>query len=93
VPVRYLALALGIPETGIRWSRSAQTVTLTGDGITVTLAVGRDIMFVNGAARPPMDVVPVIREGRVSLPARYVAESFGYRVTWDKTSQTVSITR
>lgn len=93
VPVRYLALALGIPETGIRWSPSDQTVTLTNDGITLTLAVGGDIMYVNGAARPTMDVTPVIRDGRTCLPARYVAESFDYRVAWDEREQTVSITR
>lgn len=91
VPVRYLALALGIPETGIRWSRSAQTVTLAGESITVALVVGRKIMYVNGAARPPMDVAPVIREGRICLPARYVAGAFGYQVDWDKASQTVNI--
>ncbi|MFZ5595835.1 MAG: stalk domain-containing protein [Bacillota bacterium] len=93
VPVRYLALALGIPETGIRWSPAGQTVTLDGDGKTVTLAVGRNIMWVNGAARPPMDVAPVIREGRTCLPARYVAESFGFRVDWDEAAQKVIITK
>ncbi|MFZ5649171.1 MAG: stalk domain-containing protein [Bacillota bacterium] len=93
VPVRYLALALGIPETGIVWSPSDQTVTLTNDGITVTLAVGGDIMYVNGAARPPMDVAPAIRDGRTCLPARYVAESFGCRVAWDEREQKVTITR
>ena len=93
VPVRYLALALGIPETGIVWSPSDQTVTLTGDGITEKLVVGGDTMYVNGAARPPMDVAPVVRDGRTCLPARYVAESFGCRVDWDETDQTVCITR
>lgn len=93
VPVRYLALALGIPETGIVWSPSDQTVTLTNDGITVTLAVGGDIMYVNGAASPPMDVAPVIRDGRICLPARYVAESFGCLVDWDESAQTVNIIR
>ena len=93
VPVRYLALALGIPQAGIRWSPSDQTVTLINDGITVTLAVGGDIMYVNDTARPPMDVTPVIREGRTFLPARYVAESFSYRVAWDETAQAVIIIR
>lgn len=93
VPVRYLALALGIPETDILWSPSAQTVTLLNNGITVTLAIGGNIMYVNDTARPPMDVVPVIRDGRTYLPARYVAESFNYRVAWDEKTQTVSITK
>ncbi len=50
-------------------------------------------MYVNGAARPPTDVAPVIRDGRTCLPARYVAESFGCRVSWDEAAQMVIITR
>jgi hypothetical protein len=40
-----------------------------------------------------MDVAPVSREGRVCLPARYVAEFFGCRVSWDEASQMVMITK
>ncbi|RJQ31188.1 MAG: copper amine oxidase [Peptococcaceae bacterium] len=89
VPVRYLALALGIPETGIRWSPSARTVTLVDNGTTVTLAIGGNIMYKNGVAGPPLDVVPVIRNDRTFLPARCVAESFGYQVRWEGMSVAV----
>ncbi len=47
VPVRYLALALGVPEDKITWSPSAGTVTLIRDKVTVVLAVGGKVMYVN----------------------------------------------
>lgn len=93
VPVRYLALALGVPEGGISWSPSAQTVTLAHNGVTVTLAVGGNILYVND--RPvTMDVTPLLLPpGRTFLPARYVAEAFGYKVEWDEKEQAVVISR
>lgn len=92
VPLRYLALALGIPEADIKWSAPAQTVTLIKDGITVTVSMDDNIISVNDAARE-MDVIPVVREGRTFLPARYVAECFNYRVAWNETEESVVISK
>lgn len=88
VPVRYPAYALGVPENGIIWSPSTGTVTMRKDGVTVSLAVGGTVMYVDGKSRQ-MDVAPLIRGGRVYLPARFVAEAFGYAVGWDATRQAV----
>ena len=38
-----------------------------------------------------MDVVPEIRNNRVCLPARYVAEGFGYEVKWDEREKAVVV--
>jgi len=91
VPLRHLALALGVPEQGIGWTPATQTVTLAGNGVTVTLAVGDNILYVND--RPlQMDVAPLlVPPGRTCLPARYVAEAFGYTVQWDEMEQSVVI--
>jgi hypothetical protein len=93
VPVRYLATALGIPGTGVHWSPADQRVTLADNDRTIAMAVDRNVMWVNGTPGPAMDVAPVSREGRVCLPARYVAEFFGCRVSWDEASQMVMITQ
>lgn len=90
VPVRYLALSLGVPEEGIVWSPSAQTVTLTTGEVTVVLAVGGNTIYVNGEPRE-IDVAPVVKNGRTYLPARFVAEAFGYEVGWDEGRQAVLI--
>lgn len=81
VPVRYLALALGVPESGIVWDGKTRTVTLAADGTTLKMVIGKKTLYVNGVAKG-MDVVPVIVKGRTYLPARFVAEAFGYQVCW-----------
>ncbi|KYH30983.1 copper amine oxidase N-terminal domain-containing protein [Neomoorella mulderi] len=88
VPVRYLARALGVPDDKVSWSPSANTVTLITDNETITLAVDGKVMYVGEEARE-MDVAPLLKEGRVYLPARYVAEALGYEVGWDDGSQVV----
>lgn len=93
VPVRYLANALGIPDTGIKWSASSQTVTLADKNMSLTMVVGKNVIYINDTAQPPMDVAPLSRGDRVYLPARYVAEPFGCRVAWDEAGQQVVISR
>ncbi|MGO0123015.1 copper amine oxidase N-terminal domain-containing protein [Desulfothermobacter acidiphilus] len=41
----------------------------------------------------PTDVAPVIRQERTFLPARFVAEAFGFTVSWDHGTQTVRVFR
>lgn len=93
VPVRYLALALGVPEKGIAWSARDSTALLASDGVAVKLTVGENILYVND--RPlTMDVTPLLLPpGRAFLPARYVAEAFGYTVQWDGNENAVTIAR
>ncbi|MGO0122202.1 copper amine oxidase N-terminal domain-containing protein [Desulfothermobacter acidiphilus] len=90
VPVRYLGYALGVPESGIGWNQAERKATLTRDGTTVELVVGRSSYRVNGQERG-MDVVPLLKDGRVFLPARFVAEALGYRVAWELYSRQVVV--
>jgi hypothetical protein len=90
VPVRYLAYALGVPESGVAWDPAAQAVTLVRGGTVVRLAIGSRTLAVDGRT-VEMDVAPVLRGGRTYLPARFVAEAFGFRVGWESETQTVVI--
>ncbi|MEW6447444.1 MAG: copper amine oxidase N-terminal domain-containing protein [Bacillota bacterium] len=90
VPVRYLALALGVAEKDILWDGKTRTVTLKLDNVTLKLTIGSKTLYVNGQAER-MDVAPVIKKGRTYLPARWVAEAFGYEVAWDAGTKTVLV--
>jgi hypothetical protein len=90
VPVRYLALALGVAEKDIGWDAKTRTVTLKLDDVTLKLTIDSKVLYVNGAAKQ-MDVAPVIKSGRTYLPARWVAEAFGYEVRWDAGTKTVLV--
>lgn len=96
VPVRFLANTLGIADKDITWDEKTQAVTLTSRGdrtITVKLQVGSNTLVVsNGPGQGiAMDVSPVIKNSRTFLPARWVAEAFGFEVGWDDASQAVLI--
>ncbi|GEA16316.1 copper amine oxidase-like protein [Moorella sp. E308F] len=81
IPVRYLAEGMGASEKDVVWDEATKTVTISLEGTTVKLQMGSNILYVNGEPQE-MDVTPVIRDGRVFLPARFVAEAFGYEVTY-----------
>lgn len=91
VPLRYLAHML-LPEgEGVIWDAQDLTVTLEKPGITLRLQVGNPIMYRSPGISIPMDVAPVIYYDRVFLPARYVAEQFGYQVEWVPQTREVHI--
>jgi hypothetical protein len=90
VPVRYLAAALGIMEDNINWNASAQSVTLGKNNVNVVFSVGTNIISIDDQISK-MDVTPVLKNDRVYLPARYVAQAFGYIVSWNEPVQSVLI--
>jgi inhibitor of cysteine peptidase len=90
IPVRFLASALGIPDEGITWDEAARTVTISQEGKLLKLTIENNILQVDSRAIV-MDAVPQLKDGRVVLPARWVAEALGYAVTWNEGSKTVRI--
>lgn len=90
VPVRYLAYALGVTDNGISWDEKTMTVKLTMGGITVTLIIGDTDGYINGRTKS-IGVAPLLRNGRTYLPARFVAEAFGYQVNWEATSERLNV--
>jgi len=87
VPLRYLGEAL---DAEVRWESDTQAVLLVKDNITVKLVVGSKNIQVDGRNNQT-DVAPVVKNNRTYLPARYVAEAFGYIVSWDVTTQLVTV--
>lgn len=69
---------------------SAKTI-LTLDDQTVELWTGKYEIAVNGVLKP-IDVAPVSRSNRNFVPVRFVAESFGCDVEWQKEFARVKIT-
>lgn len=74
VPVRYLALALGVSENDIAFENGVVTLTKGTDVIKLTM--GSTSLLKNDAT-VTMDVAPESVNGRTMLPARFVAEAFG----------------
>ena len=93
LPVRYVAYACGVPTDGVEWDAASKRVTLKKDGRDIQLIIGNKNMVIEGDMVQEMEVEPEIQAGYTFLPARYVAEAFGYTVGWDDASHTVTITR
>ena len=99
VPVRYLANALEISDSEIKWSSENNEVFLSKENIRVVLNPGSRLLFKYDypgqieTLPVTMDVSPVIRHNRVFLPARYIAEAFGETVSWEPETNGVLISR
>jgi len=104
IPVRYLAHSLGMADKKIDWDKSTKTATLiyqgdsnmeikvqTGERQLVLNYLDNEAVKVIGSEKSPMDVAPLIKEGRVFLPARWIAEACGFSVQWDKATDSVMI--
>lgn len=58
--------------------------------VLVNLTIGKRTYTVNQVTKA-MDVSPQILDGRTLLPFRYVAEAIGAQVSWDATTQKVTV--
>ncbi|OIQ12255.1 stalk domain-containing protein [Neomoorella thermoacetica] len=93
VPIRYLANALGVNPENIYFNNDTQSAILLKDGTSVEFTIGSNIMKL-GSVSIPMDVAAQVVNGRIMLPARYVANAFGYyNVGYDEATQTVTISK
>jgi hypothetical protein len=88
VPFRATFEALGM---SVDWDNSTKTITgSTVDGITITLKLGSKVADVSGTT-VKLETPPVIVGGRTLVPLRFIAESLGADVRWDKVTKTVII--
>jgi len=88
VPLRYLGNALG---ADVRWDGKAKKVTLTRGATRAELTVDKKAVVLDGVERA-IDVAPLLRGGRVYLPARFVGDAFGYDSAWDAAAGMVTLT-
>ena len=95
VPMRAIFEALG---AGVKWEGTTQTITATQklsdgtDDVVVSLTLDKNSALVDGQA-VTLSQAAVLSGGSTFVPLRFVAESLGASVEWNKTTFHVSITR
>lgn len=67
-----------------------QKATGSVDSTTIELTVGSNIALVNGS-HVELDVPPIVKNGRVLVPVRFISEALGYDVEWDGAKREVII--
>lgn len=87
VPFRSIFEAL---DMDIEWDGKNKIVTGIKDGQTIKLTIGSNIAYVNGEP-VKLDTKAIIEKDRTLVPVRFVAESLGREVTWDKLEKIVII--
>lgn len=90
MPIRYVAMALGVAEQNIMWDDSAKTATLIKGDKVVQVKIGSKVMLINGI-NINMDVAPEITNDRTMLPLRWIGQAFGANFTWDDETKTATM--
>lgn len=89
VPVRGIFEKMGVT---VDWNSGDRVVIVKDDQQDIMLEVGNTAVLNNGAVHY-LDCSVIIRDNRAYIPLRYVSESFGYDVSWNGITKTVSITK
>ncbi|MNK29900.1 Primary amine oxidase precursor [compost metagenome] len=87
VPLRAIFESLGAE---VDWKNETQTITGTKEGRNITLRVDAATATVGGKT-VQLDVPATKINGRVFVPTRFVAQSFGADVKWEDSSKQVTI--
>ncbi len=87
VPLRFLGESLGAE---VVWEEQTKTVTYITEEVEIMLQIGSDIGLVNGIA-VKLDAAPQIINGRTMVPLRFISETLGYEVIWEKETRGIYI--
>ena len=88
VPMRAVFEEMGC---SVEWDDSEKKVTVSKDGINVTVTIGANTMNVNGK-EITLDIPAEIVNERTMIPVRAVSEALECNVDWNEDSNTVVIT-
>lgn len=91
LPVRAVAVALGINNNNVLWDQATKTVTILYGQRIITMVAGQKVVYVNGSAIPASASVE-IKDGRTFLPMRDLATALGVTdITWDAATKTATL--
>ena len=92
VPFRWFGERILEATVDYRVVGTAEIVTLVKGNISVELTLNSTIAKVNGTP-VALDVAAFATGGRTLVPARFLAETFGYTVNWNPADDSVTITK
>lgn len=87
VPLRFIAENLNLQ---VDWNDVQNSVELTNSLTNIYLTAGDDSAIVNGE-RIQLDCPSIIKNDRLFVPVRFIAEHFCCHVDWDETADRVII--
>ncbi|RYG26601.1 hypothetical protein EON82_02620 [bacterium] len=88
VPLRGIFEHMG---ASLNWNQQTRTVTARRGESTVVVTVGKSDATINGKAAT-VETPPIVAQGRVMVPLRFLAQALGAQVEWLGADRTVAIT-
>lgn len=92
IPLRGLLEEMGAE---IEWEDKNQSITIKNNGSTLFLQIRNNLVWVDSAklgdVMYTLESEPRIKDSRTFVPLRFISEQFGYTVTWDGETQTITI--
>ena len=88
VPFRAIADALGLT---VEWDGTTREAIFSNGSKTIYFPLDSETARTSTGANVTMDTAAISVNGRSYAPVRYLAEFFGYTVTWDGKTRTVGI--
>lgn len=88
-PARLLAKSLGC---SVVWPPKDKKVTFNDGKNAMSAFVGSSVIYVNGTMKR-LGCVAFMKNNDIYLPVRFLAEAFGYQVSWDPKLSTVYLTK
>lgn len=92
VPLRAVAVALGVSDDQIVWVASERTVIVNYADTWISMVIGSQIMKVNGIEMA-MTTAPEISNSRTFLPMADLGRALGVTATWDAATKTASFNK
>ena len=95
VPLRYVSYALGLPEDSVKWDAETSTVTVDAGSRIIQMKINDSMMKINGINVPMLSkdgyrVNAEIKNDRVFIPFRNLAEALDIKVDWDEQTKTAT---
>ena len=96
LPVRFIAYALGVPESNITWNESIRTVLLLTSTRMVQLQLGSNHIIVFNSETGKfssilMDTPAESIDGRTMIPLRFLAGALGIQIDWDDDTRVIQL--
>lgn len=89
IPLRYLAEGIGATVT---WDRAAQSVWIDAGGAKAQFWIGKKYMEMNGK-RMEIGYPVMLKDDRVQVPVRFIAQLFGWSVSWNAQDWSITLTK
>ncbi|MBT9172706.1 MAG: hypothetical protein DDT21_01092 [Syntrophomonadaceae bacterium] len=87
VPYRVVAERLG---ARVSWNAGERSVTVTDGDTVIRLTAGQAVAASNGR-QIRLDTAPVLLDGRLFVPLRFLGTGLGWRVNWEAATRTVQL--